>query len=205
MTIPSSGFRRLMIPVDQSGNEVGIVFDGTTFRLAVDAVIAGPVVIGAVELDDGGGGGTRAQIKADGSAFNAGPNDGGQLIAGQDDTGPTQRNLRVNSSGHLIVSVGASTPGTVITTPADVAVGIAATVPLPAPPVGATRGTVQNTGPAGTFLRVREVGGAPGTGFILPRFASKTFGGEDGALGPLEVEEVIAGIATSAMIQYEGP
>ncbi len=190
---------------DEEANPIASVLAGGLRRLAVDAIIGGPIVIGGVELDDGGGGTTRAQIHEDGTAFNVSPNQGSLLIAAQDDAGPTHRNLRATPAGHLIVSVGASTPGATITTPADTAVGIGATVALPAIPAGTSRMTVQNTGGAGTFLRVREVGAGAARGVILPRFGSVSYGGEDGAIAVLEVEEVIGGIATSAMIQFEGP
>jgi hypothetical protein len=106
--------------------------------------------------------------------------------------------------GQLFV-VPVSIPGATITSPADVVIGVGATVPLPAVPAGTTQMTVQNTGPAGTFIRVRELAGVVGTGFLLPRFGSKTFGSPGGSVAPLEAEEVIASLATAAMIQYEGP
>src|SRR5690242_21204180 len=59
-------------------------------------------------------------------------------------------------------------PGTRITTAPDVTVGTGATVPLGAIPSGTRRFTVENTGPAGTWIRVREVGGTPGSGQLLP-------------------------------------
>lgn len=98
-----------------------------------------------------------------------------------------------------------SAPGATIgPTPADVVVGVGATAILTAPPAGTSRMTVQNTGPAGTLIRVRESGGLAGAGIILARFASISFGGDGGAVAPVEVEEV-AGIATSATIMFEGP
>jgi hypothetical protein len=153
-----------------------------------------------VQLRDGNGGTTLASVKTDGTLIAA----EGSVLAGGRDPGGAQRALAVNAAGQLIISIGPSTPGASIASPPDVAVGPFATVPLPAPPAGTTEMTVQNTGPATTQIRVREVGGAPGTGFILTRFGSKTFGGEAGAIAPLEVEEIV-GIATSSMIQFEGP
>jgi hypothetical protein len=93
--------------------------------------------------------------------------------------------------------------GTVVTTAADTAVGIAATVALPVAPLGTKRMTVQNTGGAGTMIRVREVGGPAGSGVLLPSLGFAVYGGVDGAVAALEVEEV-AGIATTVAVQFEG-
>jgi len=153
-----------------------------------------------VELEDGNGGTTRASVKLDGVLIGA----QGSVLAGGRDPGGAQRALAVNAAGQLIISIGPSTPGASITTPADTVVGIGATVPLPAPPAGTTRMTVQNTGPSGSVIRVRELGGVAGAGIKLVIFAQETYGGEDGAIAPLEVEEV-AGIATTVAIQFEGP
>lgn len=112
-------------------------------------------------------------------------------------------------NGRLLTFSSAAS-GTVITTPADTAVAIAATVALPVPPVApaTTRMTVQNVGPAGSFLRVREVGAGAGRGVLLGRFSSVTYGGPGGSIAALEVEDVsgaVTGIpvATSAMIEFE--
>ena len=105
----------------------------------------------------------------------------------------------VKEQKHEILSV---SPGTTITTEPDTAVGIGATVPLPAPPANTRSMTIQNTGPAGSLIRVREVGGPAGSGVILARFSSVTYGGIDGAIDTLEVEEV-AGIATSVAMQSQ--
>lgn len=104
----------------------------------------------------------------------------------------------------LIVSgvISTVTPGTTITTAADVAVGAGATVPLTVPPAGTRRMTIQNTGPAGSLIRVRAVGDPAGSGIILARFSSITYGGMDGAIDAVEVQEV-AGVATSVSIQFE--
>lgn len=112
-----------------------------------------------------------------------------------------------DENGRLL-TLSSSAPGTVISTPADTAIGIGATVALPAIPAGSKRMTVQNTGPAGSFIRVREVGGAAGSGVLLGRFSSVTYGGADGALAALEAQDVslaVNGIAvaTSAMTQFE--
>ncbi len=153
-----------------------------------------------VKLQDGDS--TKlASIKADGAAITA--NDGGQMMSGRA-PGAIQKDIAVNAAGQLIISVGPSTPGTTITSSANTVIGSGATVPLAAPPVGTTQMTVQNKGPAGTLILIREVGGAAGTGFILVRFSSKTFGGEAGAIAALEAED-IAALATTAMIQFEGP
>lgn len=115
----------------------------------------------------------------------------------------------------LLVSAGGSTPappatspGSTITTPADTTVGIGATVALTAPLAGTRRMTVQNTGPAGTWIRVREVGGAAGSGKLLPRLGEYSYGGADGAIAALEAQDVslaVGGVAvaTTVCVQFE--
>lgn len=100
-------------------------------------------------------------------------------------------------------------PGVTITTEDDVAVAAGATEPLAVPPAGTRRMTVQNTGPAGTWVRVREIGASPGMGRLLPRLGEATYGGADGAIGDLEVEDVslaVGGVAvpTTISVQFEG-
>lgn len=100
-------------------------------------------------------------------------------------------------------------PGATITTDPDVAVAAGATEPLGAIPAGTRRMYVQNAGPAGTWVRVREVGAAAGSGRLLPRLGEAVYGGADGALAQLEVEDVSlavggAAVATSIAVQYEG-
>jgi len=101
-------------------------------------------------------------------------------------------------------------PGATITTDTDVTIGIGATVPIAVViPAGTRRFTVQNTGPAGTWVRVREVGGTAGSGQLLPRLGSYTYGGADGAIANLEVEDVSlavggSAVATTIAVQYEG-
>lgn len=108
--------------------------------------------------------------------------------------------------GILVV---AGAPGQTITTAPDVPVGIGATVPLTVAPAGTRRMTVENTGPAGSFIRVRRLGEAAGSGILLARFGVASYGGADGAIAPLEVEDVsgaVTGVpvASSAAIQFEG-
>lgn len=115
--------------------------------------------------------------------------------------------LHFDLLGRLVVATQGS-PGATIATSADTAVGIGATVPLPAIPAGTRRMTIQNTGPSGTFIRVREVGGGAGSGIILGRFSTITYGGEDGALDPIEAQDVslaVGGVAvaTTVAIQFE--
>ncbi|MGH7259857.1 MAG: hypothetical protein ACREI9_04160 [Nitrospiraceae bacterium] len=110
--------------------------------------------------------------------------------------------------GILNVTVVGGVAGTVVFSDPDTAVGIGATVPLPAIPAGTRTMIVQNTGPAGTYVRVREVGGAVGSGVLLGRFSSKEYGGPAGALDALEVEDVslaVGGIAVATTIatQYQ--
>jgi hypothetical protein len=123
----------------------------------------------------------------------------------------------ISSSNPLPVTAGGAagaisvkgSPGATITTDADVAVGAGATVPIAvAIPAGTRRFTVQNTGPAGTWVRVREVGGGAGRGQLLPRLGQYTYGGADGAIAHLEVEDVSnavggAPVATTIAVQYE--
>ena len=101
-------------------------------------------------------------------------------------------------------------PGTTITTDPDVAVpGTGGTVPLGPIPAGTRRMYVQNAGPAGTWVRVREVGGTAGSGRLLPRLGEAIYGGADGALAQLEVQDVslavgLSAVATVIAVQYEG-
>lgn len=106
--------------------------------------------------------------------------------------------LNLDALGNLRVTDSA-TSGTTVTSFADTVVGIGATVALPAAPVGSLAVTVQNTGPAGTMVRVREAGGPAGSGILLTRFGSTIY---DKSIDSLEVEEV-AGIATSVATQYQ--
>lgn len=92
-------------------------------------------------------------------------------------------------------------PGATITTPADTVVGIGATVALPTS-TNVRRQVVQNTGGAGTRVRVREVAAGAGRGVILPSLSSRFYGEMGGAIAALEVEEV-AGIATTVCSQFE--
>lgn len=196
MPLPTNGFRNLVIPCDSDGNQVGIIHDGSTYRLAVDALIAGPIVIGAVEIDDGGSGGTRASVKGDGVAIPSSPNNGGLLISGRDPS-DLQRHIRVDSAGKIVTS---STPGTTITTLADTAVAAGATVSLPAVSPNTRRRTVQVTGgDATTRIRVREAGSEAGRGIILLLYGSRKFGETGGAIAELEVENVAGPDATVAV------
>lgn len=157
----------------------------------------GPATV--VEIEDGNGGITRGSVKVDGTAIGA----QGSFLAGGRDPSGDQRALPLNAAGELIVSGSGITPGTIITSPADVAVGIGATVALPAPPVGTSRMVAQVTsGDSTTRMRVRELGGAAGAGTLLIRFGTRAYGGADGAIAPIEIENV-AGPAASAGIQFE--
>lgn len=94
-------------------------------------------------------------------------------------------------------------PGTVIQSPEDVTVGIGATEALPAVPKNTRRMCVQVTGgDATTLIRVRELGSPPGIGIILVRYGSRVYGGTDGALADLEVENVF-GPASAVAVQFE--
>lgn len=111
-----------------------------------------------------------------------------------------------DDEGRLIVVGGDVAPGETITSPADTSIGAGTTQSLPAVPANTRRMTVQNTGPAGSLVRIREMGGTAGTGIILPRFGIKEYGGADGALERLEAQDVsnpAVGTVTVA-VQFEG-
>ncbi len=112
-----------------------------------------------------------------------------------------KRRLDVSAS----VTVVPAPPGTAITTPADVVVGVGATVALGAIPVGTLRMTVQVTaGDSTTRLRIREAGGVAGAGIILNLLGSRVYGGSgQSALDTLEAENV-AGPAAAVASQFEG-
>jgi hypothetical protein len=113
--------------------------------------------------------------------------------------------IRTDANGNLVVSFAPTppVPGTVITTPPDTAVGVGATVPLPVPPVGTVQMTIENTGPAGTWIRIREVGGTAGSGLLLPRLGQFTYGGADGAIAAMEAQDVslaVGGVAVATTV-----
>lgn len=109
----------------------------------------------------------------------------------------------VSGSGGGGVTTVKGSPGTVITTPADTVVAPAATVALPAAPADTRRRTVQVTGgDSTTRIRVREVGAGAGRGKLLDLLGSTIYGGADGAIAALEVENV-AGPASAVMAQDE--
>lgn len=151
-----------------------------------------------VELKDGNGGTTLASVKLDGMPIGA----QGSVLAGGEDSLGVQHALAVNAAGQLVISVGTVSPGTTIDAVPDTVVGIGATVPLPVPPAGTRRMTVQNTGPAGSIIRVRQVGGPAGAGTKLTSFGSTSFGGADGAIAAIEAQE-ISGVATTVGVTFE--
>lgn len=106
----------------------------------------------------------------------------------------------------LVQSIGGGSTGigTVVNSPTDTVVGVGATVALPTAPVGTRRMVVQVTSgdATTTVVRIREVGGAAGTGIILVRYGSRVYGGQEGALADLEAEH-IAGPATTVAVQFE--
>lgn len=99
----------------------------------------------------------------------------------------------------------AGSPGTVINAVPDTPVGALATVALPVPPAGTRRMTIQNTGGSGSRIRVRQVGGPAGSGVLLTSLGSTSFGGADGAIAPVEAEDVApgAGLATTVGVTFE--
>jgi hypothetical protein len=93
--------------------------------------------------------------------------------------------------------------GTILESPEDVTVTAGDTEPLPTPPAGTLRMTVQVTGgTSATRIRVRELGGADGTGRLLTLLGSTMYGGDGGAIAPLEVENV-AGPSADVHIDFE--
>lgn len=94
-------------------------------------------------------------------------------------------------------------PGTVIHSDEDVVVAAGETEPLPEPPDNTRRMVVQVTdGDDTTIVRIRELGGTAGTGIILILHGSRVYGGADGALAPLEAEN-IAGPEAAVAVQFE--
>jgi hypothetical protein len=99
-------------------------------------------------------------------------------------------------------------PGATITS-RDVSVPAGTTQPLPTAPSGTRRVTVQNKGPAGTWVLVRETAAGAGLGRLLPRLGETVYGGSDGAVAGLQVQDVslaVGGeaVATTISVQFEG-
>lgn len=110
------------------------------------------------------------------------------------------RRLAVDAS----VSMSPPQPGTTITTGTNTSITPGATAPLPAPPSGTRRMTVQLVGGDGTTrVLIREVGGPVGSGVMLALLGSVSYGGVDGAIAPLEAENVAGGVNASVAIQFE--
>lgn len=126
---------------------------------------------------------------------------------------PMGRNVKpvhiTNGPGDPVpVVITGGSEGTGIESAPDTVVGIGATVPLTPPPAGTRTMTVENTGPGGSFIRVRELGGPAGAGVLLPRFGVREFGTTDGSLAALEAEDVSlatggVAIATTVAVQFE--
>lgn len=110
--------------------------------------------------------------------------------------------------GQFVGPVRAS-PGRTIVTEADTAVPASTTVPLPTSPlpVGDTkRVTVQNvSADSTTVVRVRELNAASGagSGVALTQYGSVSFGGADGAVADLEVENMDGGNAAAVAMVWE--
>jgi len=104
--------------------------------------------------------------------------------------------LNFNTRGRVLVQP----RGATITAGANTAVGVGATVALPALPVGTLAITVQNkTAGGASRVLIRQVGGAAGTGISLATLGTITF---DNAVAALEAEN-IAGPAASVGIIFE--
>lgn len=107
-----------------------------------------------------------------------------------------------SSSGIDVVVVGIE-PGTTIYSPSDTVVGVGAIVPLTSPPAGTRRMRVIVTGgDSTTVIRVREVGGIVGAGAFLNLYGSTLYGGSEGSIAEIEVENV-SGPTASVAIQFE--
>lgn len=124
--------------------------------------------------------------------------------------GPSPQTISFSANGSSVASQVQTTgsPGSKITS-VDTAVPAGTTQPLPAIPAGTRRMTVQNKGPAGTWVLVRESTAAANTGKLLPRLGETTYGGADGALAPLVVQDVSTAVggdpvATTIDVQFEG-
>lgn len=108
------------------------------------------------------------------------------------------------STSPINVEIVGVLPGTVIAGAADTAIGAGATEPLPSPPAGTRRMTVQNTGPSGSAIRVRAVGDPAGSGILLFLGGSATYGGADGALADLEAQDVSSpSVGATVATQFE--
>jgi hypothetical protein len=183
-TTPQSGVQAALVDEEVRGDFIRVVYVNgpalqTDFQFSVYLV---PVF--AFKTVTSGGTGPGGSI----------------VIAGEDSLGAPVV-ITVTPAGAILI---AGSPGATITTPADTAVGVAATELLPAPPAGTRRMTVEVTGgDSTTRIRVREAGGVAGAGTLLLLFGSATYGGQDGAVAALEVENV-AGPAASVMVQFEG-
>jgi hypothetical protein len=100
-------------------------------------------------------------------------------------------------------TVSVAPPGATITTDPDVAVPAAMTVALGAPPAGTTRMRYMNT-VAGSVVRLREVGGAAGSGMLLFFGGQQEYGAEGGSIAAMEAEHV-SGPDSAVAAQFEGP
>lgn len=126
----------------------------------------------------------------------------GRVAMGIDSAGPVpfERAMAVTPAGALVTSAGAaSPPGGNITSDADVVVGIGLTVALGVPPATARAMTIQVTSAAGVSVRIREAGGAAGSGVLLFFGGSATF---TLAIEQMEAQHVGGGAATVS-VQYQ--
>lgn len=124
-----------------------------------------------------------------------------RVVGGLDQSGanPTERPLSVNASGAINVVVVPGPVGGNIVTQADVVLPAIGTVTaLGAVPANSRTITVQNT-VTGSLCRVREVGGAVGSGVLLAYLQSITF---SEAVEALE-GEAIGGVASAVAVIYE--
>lgn len=95
-------------------------------------------------------------------------------------------------------------PGTVISGGPDTAIAASGTQPLPVAPATTRRMTIQNTGPAGSMIRVRPVGDPAGSGILLFYGGTKEYGGADGAIAAMEAQDVSSpAIGATVATQFE--
>lgn len=100
-------------------------------------------------------------------------------------------------AGTLVITPGP--PGGALSTGADTAVGVGVTASLVALPANPRSQIVQNTGLAGSLVRIRAVGGVAGTGVLLAYLQTVIY--TEGIVR-LEAENVGA-VAATVAVQWE--
>jgi hypothetical protein len=122
----------------------------------------------------------------------------GRTVFGYDPVGGLLIPLQVTGTGAVVVSGGATGITALGPTPPLTALPGLAVTPLPVAPAAAQFMIVQNRGPAGSLILIRELGGVLGAGIMLQRFGVIIL---DGSYA-LEAQNTLAG-ASSAQITWE--